>query len=43
MSDQFCMICLKESVRGEIDRLKLCKECLIKIGKYWNENEVKKY
>lgn len=39
----FCHICLSEKVRGEVGRLKLCAECMDKIGKYWDETEVKKY
>ena len=38
-----CNVCLSEKVRGEIDRLKLCEDCLKKIEKYWDENEVKRY
>jgi len=38
-----CHICLSEKVRGQIDKLQLCAECLKKVSKYWNENEVKRY
>ena len=43
LRDLMCDICLSEKVRGEIDRLKLCADCLKKIEKYWDEDEVKKY
>ena len=39
----FCHICLSEKVRGEIDELKLCNECMKKIERYWDETEVKRY
>ena len=39
----FCNICLSEKVRGEVDKLKLCNECMKKIERYWDETEVKKY
>ena len=38
-----CSICLSEKVRGEIGDLTLCVDCLEKIEKYWDENEVKRY
>ena len=43
MINMMCNICLSEKVKGEIDRLKLCAECLKKIEKYWDETEVKRY
>ena len=39
----FCHICLSEKVRGEINELKLCADCLKKIEKYWDSNDVKRY
>ena len=39
----FCNVCLSEKVRGEIGNLRLCRECIKKIEKYWDETEVKKY
>ena len=38
-----CNICLSEKVRGEVDKLVLCEDCLKKIEKYWDESEVKRY
>ena len=39
----FCHICLSEKVKGEVDRLKLCGDCLNKIKEYWDETKVKRY
>jgi len=38
-----CNICLSEKVKGEVDKLTLCGDCLKKVEKYWNESEVKRY
>ena len=38
-----CNICLKESVKGKIDKLELCSECLNKIAKYWDKKDVKRF
>ena len=43
MNDQYCMICLKESVKGEIDKLKLCMDCFNNIKGSWDEKQVNKY
>ena len=39
----FCNICLSEKVRGEVDKLTLCADCLKKIEKCWDESEVKRF
>ena len=39
----FCHVCLSEKVRGEINELKLCADCLKKIEKCWDSNDVKRY
>ena len=39
----FCHVCLSEKVRGEIDQLVLCDECLKKIEKHWDSDEIKRY
>ena len=38
-----CNICLSEKVRGEVDKLTLCADCLKKIEKCWDESEVKRF
>jgi len=39
----FCHICLSEKVKGEIDQLKLCSDCMKKIEKYWDKDDVNRY
>jgi len=36
----FCHICLKEEVKGRIDRLEVCKKCLKTIRKYWEKEDI---
>ncbi len=38
-----CNICLSEKVKGKVDELTLCADCLKKIEKYWDESEVKRF
>ncbi len=38
-----CHVCLSEKVKGKVDRLELCDECMKKIAKYWDEKDVKRY
>ena len=38
-----CHVCLSENVKGKVDRLELCDECMKKIAKYWDEKDVKRY
>ena len=40
-----CNICLSEDLKGagEVDRLHLCKDCLNKVKKYWDDSDVKEY
>jgi hypothetical protein len=39
----FCHICLKDSTKGEVDRLELCKDCFNKIRPCWDKKDVKQY
>ncbi len=39
----FCHICLTESVKGQIGRLKLCLSCFEKVKKHWDKEDVKRY
>ena len=43
MTSMFCHVCLSEKVRGEIDQLVLCDECIKKIEKYWDKDDVNRY
>lgn len=36
-----CNICLADDVDSIVDRLQVCKKCLKKIRKYWDETDVK--
>ena len=36
-----CNICLSPDVTNTVDRLQVCKKCLKKIRKYWDEDDVK--
>jgi len=36
-----CSICLSDDVVSLVDRLHVCKKCLKKIRKYWDEIDVK--
>ena len=38
-----CHICLSEKVRGQIEELQLCEDCLKKVAKYWDKEDVKRY
>lgn len=38
-----CHICLSEKVKGKVDKLELCDDCIKKVAKYWEDTDVKRY